>query len=139
MSVELAACLVTLFLLAGIGTPIGYSILLASIVYLSAGGLDVALAGEKILQGLYNSFVLLAVPLFIVAANIMNAGTISERLLIINQAELLADVPLAQLEQEAKERGEDLERVVLDIVQRRSRDRQEPAGEAEALKEGAGA
>jgi TRAP-type C4-dicarboxylate transport system, large permease component len=33
------------------------------------------------LNGLFRSFVLLAVPLFIVAAEIMNAGTISERLL----------------------------------------------------------
>lgn len=81
MSFELAACLVALFGLAGIGTPIGYSIMLASIVYLGFADLDVALAGEKILQGLYKSFVLLAVPLFIVAANIMNAGTISDRLL----------------------------------------------------------
>ena len=37
--------------------------------------------GEKILQGLYKSFVLLAVPLFIAAANIMNGGTITDRLL----------------------------------------------------------
>ena len=81
MSIELALCLVTMFGLAGIGTPIGYSIILASIVYLGVAGLDVALAGEKILQGLYKSFVLLAVPLFIAAANIMNAGTISDRLL----------------------------------------------------------
>ena len=81
MSLELALCLVTLFTLAGIGTPIGYSIILASLVYLGFAGLDLALAGEKILQGLYKSFVLLAVPLFIVAANIMNAGTISDRLL----------------------------------------------------------
>ena len=81
MSIELALCLLTLFGLAGIGTPIGYSIILASVVYLGMAGLDVALAGEKILQGLYKSFVLLAVPLFIVAANIMNAGTISDRLL----------------------------------------------------------
>ena len=81
MSIELALCLFTLFALAGIGTPIGYSIILASIVYLGMAGLDVALAGEKILQGLFKSFVLLAVPLFIVAANIMNAGTISDRLL----------------------------------------------------------
>lgn len=81
MSFELAACLVALFGLAGIGTPIGYSIMLASIVYLGFADLDVALAGEKILQGLYKSFILLAVPLFIVAANIMNAGTISDRLL----------------------------------------------------------
>ncbi|MEM6615424.1 MAG: TRAP transporter large permease [Pseudomonadota bacterium] len=81
MSFELALCLVVLFGLAGIGTPIGYSIMLASLVYLASGGMDLALTGEKILQGLFGSFVLLAVPLFIVAANIMNAGTISERLL----------------------------------------------------------
>lgn len=81
MSLELASCLFTLFFLAGIGTPIGYSIILASLVYLGMADLDLALAGEKILQGLYKSFVLLAVPLFIVAANIMNAGTISDRLL----------------------------------------------------------
>ena len=81
MSFELASCLVTLFLLAGIGTPIGYSIMLASVVYLGISGLDVALAGEKILQGFYLSTILIAVPLFIVAANIMNAGTITDRLL----------------------------------------------------------
>ncbi|MEC7668564.1 MAG: TRAP transporter large permease subunit, partial [Pseudomonadota bacterium] len=81
MSMELALCLITLFGLAGIGTPIGYSIMLASLVYLGMAGMDLALTGEKILQCLYKSFVLLAVPLFIVAANIMNAGTISERLL----------------------------------------------------------
>ncbi len=81
MSFELAACLVTLFALAGIGTPVGFSIIIASLIYLGFAGLDIALAGEKILQGLLRSFVLLAVPLFIVAANIMNAGTISERLL----------------------------------------------------------
>jgi tripartite ATP-independent transporter DctM subunit len=50
-------------------------------MYFTFGDLDVALAGEKILQGLYKSFVLLAVPLFITAANIMNAGTITDRLL----------------------------------------------------------
>ncbi|MBT4134162.1 MAG: TRAP transporter large permease [Rhodobacterales bacterium] len=81
MSFELASCLVTLFLLAGIGTPIGYSIMLASVVYLGFSGLDVALAGEKILQGFYLSTILIAVPLFIVAANIMNAGNITDRLL----------------------------------------------------------
>ena len=81
MSIEIILFLITLFGLAGIGTPIGYSIILASVVYLGLTGMDPALAGEKILQGLYKSFILLAVPLFIVAANIMNAGTISDRLL----------------------------------------------------------
>ena len=81
MSFELGVFLTTLFLLAAIGTPIGYSILIASITYLTIASLDIAIASEQILQGLYKSFVLLAVPLFIVAANIMNAGGISERLL----------------------------------------------------------
>ena len=81
MSFELLSCLFALFFLAGVGTPIGYSILMASVVYLAMAGLDVALAGEKILQGFYKSTILLAVPLFIVAANIMNAGTITDRLL----------------------------------------------------------
>jgi len=81
VSLELILFLIALFSLAAIGTPIGYTILLASLVYLGTAGLDLALAGEKILQGLFNSFILLSVPLFIVAANIMNAGSISDRLL----------------------------------------------------------
>jgi len=81
MSLELILFLITLFGLAAIGTPIGYTILIASLVYLGMAGMDLALAGEKILQGLFNSFILLSVPLFIVAANIMNAGSISDRLL----------------------------------------------------------
>jgi tripartite ATP-independent transporter DctM subunit len=71
-----------LFLAAGaIGMPIAFAMLIAGIAYLFAAGQDVGLAAEQILNGLYNSFVLLAVPLFILAASVMNAGTISERLL----------------------------------------------------------
>ena len=81
MSIQFALCLATLLFLAGMGTPIGHSTILAGIVYLAVGGQDLALAGEQALWGLYDSFVLLAVPLFIAAANIMNAGTISDRLL----------------------------------------------------------
>jgi tripartite ATP-independent transporter DctM subunit len=81
MSLELGLCLLTLFVLAALGTPVGYAIIVAALVYLGVAGQDLALAGEQIMAGLYDSFVLLAVPLFIVAANIMNAGTISERLL----------------------------------------------------------
>ncbi len=81
MSLAFAICLALLLFLAGIGTPIGYSIILSAIAFLFVSGQDIALAGEQILSGLYNSFILLAVPLFIVAANIMNAGSISDRLL----------------------------------------------------------
>ena len=81
MSLQFSLCLATLLFLAGIGTPVSYSIILSAIVYLAVAGQDIALAGEQVLSGLYDSFILLAVPLFIVAANIMNAGTISDRLL----------------------------------------------------------
>lgn len=74
-------CIAMIFGLAALGTPIAYSILVGAIVYLATKGQDLALAAEQIIQGLFESFVLLAVPLFIVAANIMNAGTISDRLL----------------------------------------------------------
>jgi tripartite ATP-independent transporter DctM subunit len=81
MTLEFGLCLLTLFFLAGIGTPVAYSILVASFVYLTAGGQGVGIAGKVLMDGLYQSFILLAVPLFITAANVMNAGTISERLL----------------------------------------------------------
>lgn len=81
MSIPFALCIATLLFLAGIGTPIAHSTILAAIVYLAVSGQDIALAGEQALWGMYDSFVLLAVPLFIAAANIMNAGTISDRLL----------------------------------------------------------
>ena len=81
MTLEFGLCLLTLFVMAGIGTPIAYAILLASFVYLTVSGAGMGIAGKVLMDGLYNSFILLAVPLFIVAANIMNAGTISDRLL----------------------------------------------------------
>jgi tripartite ATP-independent transporter DctM subunit len=74
--------MLAMFVVAGaIGMPVAHAMIVSGIVYLFATGQDVGLAGEQILNGLYNSFVLLAVPLFIFAANVMNAGTVSDRLL----------------------------------------------------------
>lgn len=81
MTLEFFLCLLTIVFMAGIGAPIAYGILLGAFVYLLSAGQSIGLAGKILMDGLYNSFILLAVPLFIVAANIMNAGTISERLL----------------------------------------------------------
>jgi tripartite ATP-independent transporter DctM subunit len=63
-----------------IRVPIAFGMLAASIAYLIFKGQDLGLAAEQVMNGLYNGYVLLAVPLFIFAANVMNAGTISERL-----------------------------------------------------------
>ena len=60
--------------------PIGFSMLASGIAYLVVKRQDVGLVAEQVGNGLYNSYVLLAVPLFVFAANIMNAGTVSERI-----------------------------------------------------------
>src|SRR5512145_200092 len=74
----------TLWALIGLtllGLPIGHAMIGASIVYLFLAGQDMALAAEQLLNGLYNSYVLLAVPLFLFAAELMNIGSMSDRLL----------------------------------------------------------
>jgi len=81
VSFAFLACLALLFGLAAIGAPVALSMIVAAIAYLALTGQDLGLASEQALQGLFTSFILLAVPLFIVAASIMNAGTISDRLL----------------------------------------------------------
>lgn len=81
MSIELICGLLALFISAAIGTPVAYSIIAGVVVYLGIAEQDLAIAGETMVQRLFDGFLLLAVPLFIVSANIMNAGTISDRLL----------------------------------------------------------
>jgi hypothetical protein len=80
MSLALLSCLSVLIVLATIGASIPLSMIVSAIVYLAVKGQDMGLAAEQIIQGLYDSFVIVAIPLFIVAANFMNAGTISDRL-----------------------------------------------------------
>ena len=80
MSLALGA--MAFVLLAGLllRVPIGFSMIVAGIAYLGLSGQDLGLAAEQIGNGLYQSYVLLAVPLFVFAAQLMNAGTVSERL-----------------------------------------------------------
>lgn len=80
MSLALGVLLATLAAGVLLRVPVGFSMLVAGIAYLAAKGQDLGLAAEQMLSGLANSYVLLAVPLFILAANLMNAGTVSERL-----------------------------------------------------------
>jgi tripartite ATP-independent transporter DctM subunit len=72
--------IVVLVVLMLLRVPIGFAMLASGIAYLAYKGQDLALVSEQVVNGLYNSYVLLAVPLFVLAANLMNAGTISERI-----------------------------------------------------------
>lgn len=80
MTAALALLIGVLALGMVVRAPIAFSMLAAGIAYLAFKRQDMGLAAEQVLNGLYNSYVLLAVPLFILAANLMNAGTISERI-----------------------------------------------------------
>ncbi|KFG70621.1 TRAP transporter large permease [Microvirga sp. BSC39] len=86
MSTIFILTLVAFFGLAVLGMPVAFAMFVASIGYLIATGRDLGLFGEQVLNGLYDSFVLLAVPLFILAANIMNASGVSDRLFMFCQA-----------------------------------------------------
>jgi len=78
--------IVTITALAVIGLPVGYAMIAGSVFYLLLAGQDLGTAAEQLLNGMYQSWVLLAVPLFILAAEIMNSGTMTERLLQFCQA-----------------------------------------------------
>ena len=75
---------ITVYLIVALsllGLPIGLSMLASSVMYLFITGQDMGIAAEQVLQGLNNSYTLLAIPLFILAAEIMNMGSLTDRLL----------------------------------------------------------
>nr|WP_248291499.1 TRAP transporter large permease [Neoroseomonas marina] len=73
--------MVALLGLSLLGLPIGLAMITATIVYLGTSGQDMSVAAEQVLNGLNGSYVLLAVPLFIFSAGLMNAGSLTDRLL----------------------------------------------------------
>jgi len=64
-----------------LGLPIGHAMIGGSVLYLLMTGLDMGTAAEQLLNGMYSSFVLLAIPLVSLAAEFMTIGSITERLL----------------------------------------------------------
>jgi tripartite ATP-independent transporter DctM subunit len=82
MSLEpFSAAIIAILALSLLGLPIGHAMIGGSILYLYLAGLDMGTAAEQLLNGMYTSYILLAVPLFIFAAELMNSGTMTERLL----------------------------------------------------------
>ncbi|SLN63716.1 Sialic acid TRAP transporter permease protein SiaT [Aquimixticola soesokkakensis] len=81
MSPEFSLAVAIIVGAAIIGLPIGHAMIVASLTYLFVSGMDMGIAAEQMLRGLYGSYVLLAIPLFIFAADLMNIGSLSDRLL----------------------------------------------------------
>ena len=76
-----AACVLAIVALSLLGLPIGHAMIASSILYLYLKGIDLGTAAEQLLNGMYSSYLLLAIPLFILAAEFMNSGSIMDRLL----------------------------------------------------------
>ena len=81
MTLAFGLCLIAIVALSLLGLPIGHAMIAGSILYLFVKGVDPGTAAEQLLNGMYSSFLLLAIPLFILAAEFMNAGAIMDRLL----------------------------------------------------------
>jgi tripartite ATP-independent transporter DctM subunit len=73
--------IVVITALAFLGLPIGLSMMAGSILYLLIVGADMGTVAEQFLNGMYSNYVILSVPLFILAAEFMNIGSMTERLL----------------------------------------------------------
>ncbi len=64
-----------------LGVPVGQAMIGGSVLYLYLKGMDMGAAAEQLLNGTYSSFLLLAIPLFILAATFMSSGSVLDRLL----------------------------------------------------------
>ncbi|HSV52577.1 MAG TPA: TRAP transporter large permease [Burkholderiaceae bacterium] len=73
--------IVAIVALSLLGAPIGVAMIAGSVLYLYMKGMDVGAAAEQLLNGTYSSFLLLAIPLFILAATFMSTGSVMDRLL----------------------------------------------------------
>ncbi|MCS6931399.1 MAG: TRAP transporter large permease [Acetobacteraceae bacterium] len=80
MSLGLAALVGVFVALAVLRVPIALAMFSAGMAYLWASGQDIGLVVDQTMNTLQGLSILLAVPMFILAANVMNAATISERL-----------------------------------------------------------
>ena len=87
LDAEPLAVLVSGFLVtAALGVPLAFTLALTSLTYLlGIGGVDLIILPIKILGGV-DSFVLLAIPLFILAGVLMESGGISERIVDLAMA-----------------------------------------------------
>ncbi|QDL94021.1 TRAP transporter large permease (plasmid) [Paroceanicella profunda] len=80
MSAGLTTLIASFVVLALARVPIALAMLVSGFAYLFVTGQDLGIVADQVMNSLYGSYVLLAVPMFILAANIMTIGSISERL-----------------------------------------------------------
>jgi len=87
MSIALLAALVIFVLIFLLRMPIAFGMIAAAVAYLSIKGADLGLVINQVVNTYYTNFVIIAVPLFIFTANVMNSGKVTD--MIFNFANAL--------------------------------------------------
>ena len=82
MTLAFEAFLICLALTFFTRVPIPIGFLAAASVYVYLKGIPLSIAGEKLGGTLLDRYVIIAVPLFIFTANVMNSGTITEKIFV---------------------------------------------------------
>ncbi len=83
MSFGLIVLLASFAVLAGVGVPVGFAMLASGIAYLFATAQDVGLLVDQVAGRLQASYTLIAIPMFIFAANLMNGSKITDRIVAV--------------------------------------------------------
>ena len=85
---SLTAAFIVFFALAVAGAPIGLAMMGSGFAYLFITHQDPGLVVDQVMNSLYGSYLLIAVPLFIFIANMMSRGGVLDRLFALTAATL---------------------------------------------------
>lgn len=80
MSFAAIVMFVLFFIWTFLGMPLGHAMLVSGIAYFLISGGDMGLVASQSVNGVYGSFVMLAVPLFIFSAELMSAAQMTDKL-----------------------------------------------------------
>jgi len=60
--------------------PIALGLIMDSLLYIALSGRDIGLVGESLMTNLFSKYIIIAVPLFVFTANVMNSGKVTDRI-----------------------------------------------------------
>jgi tripartite ATP-independent transporter DctM subunit len=80
MNIPLLVFVVFFILIFVLRIPIAFGLISNAIIYFLLSGRDIGLAAEAMVSNLYVKFIIIAVPLFIFTANVMNTGKVTDLL-----------------------------------------------------------
>ena len=78
MNIPLIIFFVGFILIFVLRMPIAFGMLATSTFYLLARGMDIGLVAEKVMSNLAAKYILMAVPLFVFTAKVMNTGKVTD-------------------------------------------------------------